>query len=322
MTSRQLRTPPAGPGVRPALARERRWLVSDALVTSALRDHPVLPTTDATELRHARLIAFVLGMLALPDAGDRSIAAVTLDVAPGPLGRRLTMSQAEVMVALRALWIGGVIEGAADSTGGARFADTMLVSSPLGPAMRWPLVLSRLTEERRQGAQAGVMCFRVLLDRLPHPGGTAELSHTEAARELGLSTDQVKRGLRALVEAGLCVADRSSVSATRYALAPDLLVDVPGISVAAALTATPTQADTRVVARHLDEPTADDQASLASSATDPSAVSEAVQSLTLDIGGRRIHIPGNIRDVVLPATASAAVVEIDPATGQLIVRLR
>ena len=51
--------------------------------------HPVLPVRDVALQRGARAVAFALGLLALPDAGTSSIAAVDVTLDADALAERI-----------------------------------------------------------------------------------------------------------------------------------------------------------------------------------------------------------------------------------------
>ena len=100
-------TPRGLPG--PVVVRDRAWLVSDALVVSRLSAHPVLPVRDLALQRGARAVAFALGLLALPDAGPASIAAVDVVLDAEQLGERIALPPSAIGEAFRALWVADVL---------------------------------------------------------------------------------------------------------------------------------------------------------------------------------------------------------------------
>jgi len=83
------------------VVRDRPWLVSDALVTSRLGAHPVLPVRDVGLQRGARAVAFALGLLALPDAGTDSIASVDVVLDAEQLAERIAMAPSAIGEAFR-----------------------------------------------------------------------------------------------------------------------------------------------------------------------------------------------------------------------------
>ena len=125
------RVEPSVPGQRLQLLRDRAWLVSDAAVTAALNDHPVLPVRDMVLQRSARLVAFVLGIIASPSDDTASIALLDIPVDVDALGTRLAMPRREVEDAMRALWVSGVLV-ASGSGRAVRFARHVV------PPWGWP----------------------------------------------------------------------------------------------------------------------------------------------------------------------------------------
>lgn len=299
---------PGVPGQRLQLLRDRAWLVSDAAVIAALEGHPVLPVRDIVLRRGARLVAFVLGIMASPSDDASSIALLDIPVDAEALSTRLAMPRREVEEVLRALWVSGVL---VPSTSGSavRFARDIVPPSGLAVHVRWPVVLERLTAPPREGTQAALMLFRIMLERLHHPADRVPLPRTDAADLLGLSGDQVRRGVRALIETGLWEGERSPGRRGRYALGRDVLVGVPPRNVE---TNPPAPIERPVeVATEVEPPTdrVDEETSLDG-------------DLVLQVGERRIVVPESIKEIRLPDSAIRASVEVDPVSKEVRIVLR
>jgi hypothetical protein len=210
-------TPRGAPG--PVVVRDRAWLVSDALVVSRLTAHPVLPVRDVALQRGARAVAFALGLLALPDAGPASIAAVDVVLDADQLGERIALPPSAIGEAFRALWVADVLRHGS-APGMARFADDLVPETSLAYALRWSVVTERLLDRSGEGSLAAVMLFRLLLDRLSHPHAPAALPASQVAEQLGLSEDQSRRGMKALLQRELLVEQPHAGRAKQYLLAP------------------------------------------------------------------------------------------------------
>jgi hypothetical protein len=227
-------TPRGAPG--PVVVRDRAWLVSDALVVSRLSTHAVLPVRDVALQRGARAVAFALGLLALPDAGPASIAAVDLVLDAEQLGERIALPPSAIGEAFRALWVADVLRHGS-APGMARFADDLVPETSLAYALRWSVVTERLLDRSGEGSLAAVMLFRLLLDRVSHPHAPAALPASLVAEQLGLSEDQSRRGMKALLQRELLVEQPHAGRAKQYLLAPGVLLgqatEVPAAPVAA-----------------------------------------------------------------------------------------
>lgn len=299
------------PSGAPQVVRERPWLVSDALVSSRLTGHPVLPVRDATLRRNARVVAFALNLLALPDAGAgavASLAAVDVTVDVDALGARLALPAAAIEEALRALWVAEVLRVGSDA-GTARFAEDLLAPTPLAYAVRWGAVAEGLLDRRGEGALAAVGLFRLVLDRLTHPRAPVTLPASLVQEQLGLSEDQARRGARTLVQRGLVVEQTQAGRAKQLLLADAVLVGVVPAAVAPSPVA----------------PFAVAPAPIAPSPAAPLSVtpapSPAAPGTLIEYAGQRIELPAQAElSVAIPGTRVAGM-RLDPASGRLIVTL-
>ena len=318
-------TPRGMPG--PVVVRDRAWLVSDALVVSRLSSHAVLPVRDVALQRAARAVAFALGLLALPDAGPASIAAVDLMLDAEQLGERIALPPSAIGEAFRALWVADVLRHGS-APGMARFADDLVPETPLAYALRWGLVTERLLDRSGEGSLAAVMLFRLLLDRLSHPHAPAALPASMVAEQLGLSEDQTRRGMKALLQRELLVEQPQSGRAKQYLLAPGVLVGqavevpapaampaalpVPMLAVAGAPVAAPVVGPAPAPAPHA-APTATPSA--------VPAVPGGALGPILEFAGQRIELPAQAElSVAVPGTRVAGM-RLDAATGRLVVVL-
>jgi hypothetical protein len=308
----------------PVVVRDRAWLVSDALVVSRLSAHPVLPVRDLSLQRGARAVAFALGLLALPDAGPASIAAVDLVLDAEQMAERIALPPSAIAEAFRALWVADVLRHGS-APGMARFTDDLVPETPLAYALRWNVVTERLLDRSGEGSLAAVMLFRLLLDRLPHPHAPAALPASMVADQLGLSEDQTRRGWKALLQRELLAEQPHSGRAKQYLLAPGVLVGQPvePTVAPAALTGMPLLAvagggavasgATPAVAAAVPAP------ALAPVAAAP--VPAGALGPILEFAGQRIELPAQAElSVAVPGTRVAGM-RLDAATGRLVVVL-
>jgi hypothetical protein len=298
--------------------------VSDALVVSRLSAHPVLPVRDLSLQRGARAVAFALGLLALPDAGPASIAAVDLVLDAEQMAERIALPPSAIAEAFRALWVADVLRHGS-APGMARFTDDLVPETPLAYALRWNVVTERLLDRSGEGSLAAVMLFRLLLDRLPHPHAPAALPASMVADQLGLSEDQTRRGWKALLQRELLAEQPHSGRAKQYLLAPGVLVGqtVEPTVAPAALTGMPLLAvagggavasgATPAVAAAVPAP------ALAPVAAAP--VPAGALGPILEFAGQRIELPAQAElSVAVPGTRVAGM-RLDAATGRLVVVL-
>jgi hypothetical protein len=327
-------TPRGAPG--PVVVRDRAWLVSDALVVSRLSTHAVLPVRDVALQRGARAVAFALGLLALPDAGPASIAAVDLVLDAEQLGERIALPPSAIGEAFRALWVADVLRHGS-APGMARFADDLVPETSLAYALRWSVVTERLLDRSGEGSLAAVMLFRLLLDRVSHPHAPAALPASLVAEQLGLSEDQSRRGMKALLQRELLVEQPHAGRAKQYLLAPGVLVGQPGegstapsagplAAVAPTAFAVPGPAPAAMAA-------AGGTAALAAPLGAPVPLVSPAAPLTaaavpagavgpiLEFAGQRIELPAQAElSVAIPGTRVAGM-RLDAATGRLVVVL-
>ena len=308
----------------PVVVRDRAWLVSDALVVSRLSAHPVLPVRDLSLQRGARAVAFALGLLALPDAGPASIAAVDLVLDAEQMAERIALPPSAIAEAFRALWVADVLRHGS-APGMARFTDDLVPETPLAYALRWNVVTERLLDRSGEGSLAAVMLFRLLLDRLPHPHAPAALPASMVADQLGLSEDQTRRGWKALLQRELLAEQPHSGRAKQYLLAPGVLVGQPVEPTVAP--AAPTGMPLLAVAGG---------GAVASGATPAVAAAVPAPALAplaaapvpagalgpiLEFAGQRIDLPAQAElSVAVPGTRVAGM-RLDAATGRLVVVL-
>ncbi len=303
-----LRVVGGDPARAPQVVRDRPWLVSDALVASRLAGHPVLPVRDATLRRNARVVAFALNLLALPDAGTGSLAAVDLPLDVDALATRIALPTAAIEEALRALWVADVLRAGRD-VGTTRFADDLLSPTPLAYVVRWGTVADQLLDRRGEGALAAIGLFRLLLDRLTHPRAPVTLPASVVQDQLGLSEDQARRGARTLVQRGLVVEQAQAGRAKQILLADAVLVGVAPSVEGPAVTpsfvpavATPAQAPT-----------------IAPAASPAGVVANA--GTLIEYAGQRIELPAQAElSVAIPGTRIAGM-RVDPASGRLVFTL-
>ena len=312
------------PGTGPVtVVRDRPWLVSDALVAERLRAHPVLPLRDVALQRGARAVAFALGLLALPDAGPASIAAVDLVLDAERLAGRVAMAPSAIEEAFRALWVADVLEHGA-SPGTARFAESLVPETPLAYALRWGVLAERLLDRSGEGSLAAVVLFRLVLDRLSHPQAPVALPASLVLEQLGLSEDQTRRGMKALLQRGLLAERAQAGRAKQYVLGADALVGQPAAPVAAP--PVPAAAGLVPVApvASAATPRGDESAwgAVAPGAVAPGAAGAAgAAGPILEFAGQRIELPAQAElSVAVPGTRVAGM-RLDPATGRLVVVL-
>jgi len=294
------------PSSAPQVVRDRPWLVSDALVASRLAGHPVLPVRDATLRRNARVVAFALNLLALPDAGTGSLAAVDLPLDVDALATRIALPTGAIEEALRALWVADVLRAGSDA-GTTRFAADLLSPTPLAYAVRWGAVADGLLDRRGEGALAAIALFRLLLDRLTHPRAPVTLPASVVQDQLGLSEDQARRGARTLVQRGLVVEQAQAGRAKQILLADAVLVGVapPAAEPVAAPSFAPgIAAPAPAVAPAV-----------------PPAGFVANAGTLIEYAGQRIELPAQAElSVAIPGTRVAGM-RVDPASGRLVFTL-
>lgn len=300
---------PGTPATGPAVVRDRPWLVSDALVASRLAAHPVLPVRDVVLQRGARAVAFALGLLTLPDAGTRSIAAVDVVLDAERLAERVALPPSAIGEAFRALWVADVLRHGTES-GTARFADDVVPETSLAHALRWSVLAERLLERRGEGSLAAVMLFRVVLDRVSHPRAPATLPASLAAEQLGLSEDQTRRGLKLLQARALLVEQAQSGRAKQYLLGDDVLVGQAAPAPVVVDDARPEVAPAN----------ADEQRRAAAAPSAPSSPLAGSGAL-LEYAGQRIELPAQSELSLAIPGARVAGLRVDPATGRLVVAL-
>ncbi len=313
-------TPRGSPG--PVVVRDRAWLVSDALVVSRLSAHPVLPVRDVTLQRGARAVAFALGLLALPDAGPASIAAVDLVLDPEQLGERIALPPSAIAEAFRALWVADVLRHGS-TPGMARFADDLVPETSLAYALRWGVVTERLLDRSGEGSLAAVMLFRLLLDRVSHPQAPAALPASLVAEQLGLSEDQSRRGMKALLQRELLVEQPHAGRAKQYLLAPGVLVGTPAEAPVAVPAAVPmvAVAGSSMPAAAIGLPAPAAVAAVPSAAPVAAGVPAGTLGPILEFAGQRIELPAQAElSVAVPGTRVAGM-RLDAATGRLVVVL-
>jgi hypothetical protein len=296
--------PADGEGQRLQLLRDRAWIASDGAVDAALVGHPILPVRDIALRRSARLLAFVLGLIASPSDETLSIATLAIPVDVDALGARLAMPQRELEDALRALLTAGVLT-LSSSGQGVRFSPDVVPPSGLAMHVRWPLVLERLTMPPREGTQAALLLFRIFLDRLHHPAEQVALPRGDAARSLGLSGDQVRRGVRALIETGLWDSQRTPGRRGQYALGRDVLVGAPALR-----TDQPSSAE--LLSSGQGSAMADRQ---------PEEQALTPSDVVIRFGDRRIVVPPSVKEVTLPDRAVRAAMDVDPTSGEMTIVL-
>ncbi|HEY0778172.1 MAG TPA: hypothetical protein VGD56_09420 [Gemmatirosa sp.] len=316
----------AGPGPAsgaPQVVRERPWLVADALVAARLAGHPVLPVRDPTLRRNARVVAFALNLLALPDAGTGSLAAVDLPLDVDALAGRIALPAAAIEEALRALWVADVLRAGEDA-GTTRFAADLLSPTPLAYVVRWGTVAEQLLDRRGEGALAAIGLFRLLLDRLTHPRAPVTLPASVVQEQLGLSEDQARRGARTLVQRGLVVEQTQAGRAKQLLLADAVLVGVA--PPAPPTVASPPTGPTAPAATPGDGPTDVPSSPVGAAATGtpapetPAAGTPQAGTL-IEYAGQRIALPAQAElSVVIPGTRVAGM-RLDPASGRLVVTL-
>lgn len=317
----------------PVVVRDRAWLVSDALVVSRLSAHPVLPVRDLALQRGARAVAFALGLLALPDAGPASIAAVDLALDAEQLGERIALPPSAIGEAFRALWVADVLRHGS-APGMARFADDLVPETSLAYALRWSVITERLLDRSGEGSLAAVMLFRLLLDRISHPHAPAALPASMVADQVGLSEDQARRGMKALLQRELVVEQPHAGRAKQYLLAPGVLVGQPveesAVAGAASAFGSPVVGGPPMLAVAggatapvaIAAPSASPAAAPAVAAPAPLAVAApAGAGPILEFAGQRIELPAQAElSVAIPGTRVAGM-RLDPATGRLVVVL-
>ena len=302
------------PTATPQVVRDRPWLVSDALVASRLSGHPVLPVRDATLRRNARVVAFALNLLALPDAGTGSIAAVELPVDLDALTARIALPSAAIEEALRALWVADVLR-AGSVAGTTRFVDELLSPTPLAYAVRWATIAERLLDRRGEGALAAIGLFRLVLDRLTHPRAPVTLPASVVQDQLGLSEDQARRGARTLVQRGLVVEQAQPGRAKQLMLSDAVLVGVAPVPVVDAAAGGPAAGVGSAVA-----PAPSSPVPSAPSPRTPNTTAPTLGTL-IEYAGQRIELPAQAElSVAIPGTRVAGM-RIDAASGRLVVVL-
>jgi hypothetical protein len=315
--ARATATPWGSPG--PVVVRDRAWLVSDALVVSRLTAHPVLPVRDVALQRGARAVAFALGLLALPDAGPASIAAVDVVLDAEQLGERIALPPSAIAEAFRALWVADVLRHGS-APGMARFTEELVPETPLAYALRWNVVTERLLDRSGEGSLAAVMLFRLLIDRLSHPHAPAALPASFVAEQLGLSEDQSRRGMKALLQRELLVEQPHAGRAKQYLLAPGVLVGQPTAPTAVAPSAPAPVVLSAAGGAALPVSVAA-PAPVAAPAAAPLTVAPAGVGPILEFAGQRIELPAQAElSVAIPGTRVAGM-RLDAATGRLVVVL-
>lgn len=295
------------------VVRDRPWLVSDALVVSRLAAHPVLPVRDVGLQRGARAVAFALGLLALPDAGTDSIASVDLVLDAEQLAERIAMAPSAIGEAFRALWVADVLRHGS-TAGAARFAEELVPATPLAYTLRWSELATRLLDRSGEGSLAAVMLFRLVLDRLSHPHAPVSLPASLVLEQLGLSEDQSRRGMKALMQRGLLVEQPHAGRAKQYLLADGALVGQPSLASASVPRDTLAAAPLAVPSFPPIVPVAPVVPAA------PSAVPAGAGPI-LEFAGQRIELPAQAElSVAVPGTRVAGM-RLDSATGRLIVSL-
>jgi hypothetical protein len=202
--------------------------------------------------------------------------------------------------------------------GMARFADDLVPETSLAYALRWSVVTERLLDRSGEGSLAAVMLFRLLLDRLSHPHAPAALPASQVAEQLGLSEDQSRRGMKALLQRELLVEQPHAGRAKQYLLAPGVLVGQPVEPVPAAPAVAAPPAPMLAVAGG--------PAAVAVPAATPAAAPAAAPPAgaagpILEYLGQRIELPAQAElSVAVPGTRVAGM-RLDPATGRLVVVL-
>lgn len=310
------------------VVRDRPWLVSDALVTSRLGAHPVLPVRDVSLQRGARAVAFALGLLALPDAGTDSIAAVDVVLDAEQLAERIAMAPSAIGEAFRALWVADVLRHGS-AAGTARFAEELVPATPLAYALRWGVVAERLLDRSGEGSLAAVMLFRMVLDRLSHPHAPVSLPASLVLEQLGLSEDQSRRGMKALLQRELLVEQPHAGRAKQYLLADGALVGQASlapvdasrdVAVAVAGAAPSFPAAVATAGAGPVAPSAPQPAPVVAAAP-PVSVAPSGAGPILEFAGQRIELPAQAElSVAVPGTRVAGM-RLDPMTGRLIVSL-
>ena len=178
-------------------------------------------------------------------------------------------------------------------------------------------MVARLLDRSGEGSLAAVVLFRLLLDRLSHPRAPATLPASVVAGQLGLSDDQARRGMRALLQRDLVVEQGTAGRAKQYYLADAVLVGAAAASGGpvtllrpAAATPSPQAASAAPAAGERD-----------ASALGASPVGSLRGGAIVEYGGQRIELPAQAElSVAVPGTRVAGM-HVDPATGRLVVRL-
>ena len=306
------------PASTPQVVRDRPWLVSDALVASRLAGHPVLPVRDATLRRNARVVAFALNLLALPDAGTGSLAVVDLPLDVDALATRIALPAAGIEEALRALWVADVLRAGSDA-GTTRFADDLLSPTPLAYVVRWGTVADQLLDRRGEGALAAIGLFRLLLDRLTHPRAPVTLPASVVQDQLGLSEDQARRGARTLVQRGLVVEQAQAGRAKQLLLADAVLVGVAPVEPVGALLVGAPGASVSPGANMSEE--RERAPAIEEVAQGGATTGVASTGILIEYAGQRIELPAQAElSVAIPGTRVAGM-RLDPASGRLVFML-
>ena len=146
----------------------------------------------------------------------------------------------------------------------------------------------------------------------PHSAAAVELALAEAAADLGLSADQVRRGVQALVATGCWRAEAQPGRASRYAMAADVLWAPEPLETAALSTQAP-------IHGAVQPPTA--PAAPSAPPAEPVSV-ELPQSPEPprgdSTGGWKLIVPRGVR-FTLPPEARDTRVSLDPAGNLIIV---
>jgi hypothetical protein len=155
-----------------------------------------------------------------------------------------------------------------------------------------------------------------------HPNAPAALPASLVAEQLGLSEDQSRRGMKALLQRELLVEQPHAGRAKQYLLAPGVLVGQPTVPAAAAPPAPVVLAAASgaapVAAAPAPSPVA---APAAAPAAAPLAVAAGAVGPILEFAGQRIELPAQAElSVAIPGTRVAGM-RLDAATGRLIVVL-
>jgi hypothetical protein len=166
------------------------------------------------------------------------------------------------------------------------------------------------------------MLFRLLLDRVSHPQAPAALPASLVAEQLGLSEDQSRRGMKALLQRELLVEQPHAGRAKQYLLAPSVLVGTPVEAPVAVPAAAPMVA---LAGSSMPGAAIGVPAPVAAAAVAPAPVAAGVPAGALgpilEFAGQRIELPAQAElSVAVPGTRVAGM-RLDAATGRLVVVL-